>query len=214
MKTTLALLFAAIVIFPAGVFAQDRQPPSPAGPLVLERLDNGIVVTPDFKFTKLDGHTDQLLGVDAGWLQENTLFVGGGIYSLVGHTSGRELTYGGFIVGWNVPESHRFQFGVRGLVGGGTAELNTTVTVPARTIYDGGRLSDPRRTVTLPAFTQTYRVHDDVFVFEPQATFGAQLVRRVRVNVGAGYRVVGEAEALRDRVDGATVSIGLQLRLN
>jgi hypothetical protein len=215
VKRTPALLGAAIAIalVPSTARAQSQPPAGAPGPLVLERLDNGFAVTPDFKLTRLDGHTDQLLGVDAGWVQENTLFVGGGLYSLLGH-SNRELTYGGFIIGWDVPEAHRYQVGVRGLIGFGSARLDTTVAFPARVISDGGRFSDPRRAVTIPASTVTYRLHDDVFVFEPQAMFAAQLVRRVRLNVGAGYRVTGEAEALRDRVDGATISLGLQIRLN
>ena len=73
------------------------------GPLVLERLHNPFVVTPDYKITDIDGDTGQLAGAYAGRLLGNILFIGGGFYWLVDGDHGEEMRYGGLVLGWSMP---------------------------------------------------------------------------------------------------------------
>jgi opacity protein-like surface antigen len=212
MRTCLLLAALALALAPAAALAQDRQPPPAAGPLVLERIDNSFVVAPDFKLTDLDGRTGELVGATAGWRQENTLFVGGAGYWLTDNSSDRKLTYGGLVLGWTLPAEQRFQVGARGLVGVGSATLGTDLTLPVRPARD----FRPRGGPPLPidGSTRHFRLRDDFFVFEPQATFSAAVTRRVRVSLAGGYRLAGMVEALGDRLNGATGNVALEFRLN
>lgn len=51
---------------------------------------------------------------------------------------------------------------------------------------------------------------DEFVVFEPQGTVGFSVTDHILINVGAGYRAVALTDALRDRVNGPTGSIGLE----
>src|SRR5205085_11810574 len=67
----------AVALVPASALAQTANVAGNAGPLVLQRIDNGLLIAPDYKITSFDGKTGQLLGATGGWSQENTLFIGG-----------------------------------------------------------------------------------------------------------------------------------------
>src|SRR5438876_8706594 len=67
----------------------------PAGPMKVERVRSGVLVAPDFKVTRFDGRTSELLGGYGGWLSDKTFFVGAGGYWLAHGSSDRRLGYGG-----------------------------------------------------------------------------------------------------------------------
>jgi hypothetical protein len=211
---SLLVLFTALLT-PAAVLAQDRPPIVAPGSLVVERIHNTFVVTPDFKITEVDGRTGRLAGVSAGWLQEDTLFVGGAGYWLTNRSDDLELAYGGVTVGWTMPPERRLQVGARALVGLGTATLGTDFDLGmrggARTFRDGRHT-----TATSVTSIRTIRVpvREDFLVFEPQVTVGAWLTHRVGVILGAGYRVAGLVDVLDERLNGASGSISLQLKLH
>ena len=54
-------------------------------------------------------------------------------------------------------------------------------------------------------------MRDEFFVAEPEATVIVGLTRHVRVTAGAGYRLIAGARGTRDRLDGATGSVALQI---
>jgi hypothetical protein len=56
-------------------------------------------------------------------------------------------------------------------------------------------------------------VEEDFFLAEPEVTFGARLTDHLGLNIGAGYRFTGFVDNLDDRLDGASGTISLQLRL-
>jgi hypothetical protein len=205
----------AILLTPVAALAQSRPQPgtTAAGPLVLERIDNGVVLAPDVKATSFDGQIGTLLGFSGGWLQENALFIGGAGYWLVDGSHDRELGYGGLLAGWNVVATPAFTLGGRALVGWGTATLGSDVLVPVygdpRNAARNGRNLPPAGVTTI-----RYSVREDFFAFEPQAIFGAAFSRRIRLNVAAGYRFTGDDHALRDRVEGVTATVGVQFRVN
>src|SRR3954447_6836718 len=89
----------AILLTPVAALAQSRPQPgtTAAGPLVLERIDHGVVLAPDVKAPSFDGQIGTLLGFSGGWLQENALFIGGAGYWLVDGSHDRELGYGGVL---------------------------------------------------------------------------------------------------------------------
>ena len=196
-KALIAVL--VVLLLPMGAAAQTTQ-----GPLVLERLHNPFVVAPDYKITDIDGDTGQLAGAYAGKLLGDILFVGGGFYWLVDGDHGEEMRYGGLVLGWSMPAGRAVRFGARGLVGFGTATLGV----------DGQLIGQPRgrfSTRGVPGQTVRFLAHDDFFVFEPQVNATVQVIRHVGVEVGGGYRLSGATNALEDRLNGVSGSVGVQL---
>jgi len=199
------LLAIALLAVPVTAAAQGP-PRSGSGPLVVERLENQFVVAPDFKITEIDGDTGQLAGGYAGWLAEDTLLIGGAAYWLASGPDDSELAYGGLLVGWSTPAEHRIQFGARGLVGIGRAELGRDVTRFARF----GSRRGPAG--TSPATTTTRVVgRDDFFIFEPQLTLVTKLTDHLGITWAAGYRLTGYTQFADDRLRGVTGGIALQL---
>lgn len=204
MLTIARGLLAVLLLLPAGAFAQTASPP-----LVVERVDNPFVVAPDYKVTRLNRSTGQLAGAYVGRVLDDVLFIGGAGYWLVNGSRGDELAYGGVLIGWSAPERAGVRFGGRGLVGVGSATLGRDITIPGGVRAAGIRFGGPQS--RQPSGTFRLLARDDFFVFEPEVTAGASLFRHVGLNIGAGYRVTGFADALDDRVRGATGSIALQL---
>jgi len=209
------LLASVLVLIPALANAQTT-PPSRQGSqtLVVERIENHFVVAPDFKITEIDGDTGGLAGGYAGWLTEDTLFVGGAAYALADGPSGAKLTYGGLMVGWSTPAEHRIQFGARGLVGIGRGQLATDITRLAFA-GRGDRIarfgSRPGPSPQVPTqITTRLRLEDDFFLFEPQLTLLTKLNDHFGVSLGAGYRLTGYTDVLDDRLRGVTGSLAIQ----
>lgn len=222
-----------VLAFASAAYAQDAPAPPAVptqGPLVLERVHNGMVVAPDYKVTELNGDFAQLAGAYVGRVFDDHLLIGGAGYWLANGTRGTELQYGGVMVGWTTAPG-RIRFGARGLVGGGSGSL--AVSLADRL---GGRIPDPRMVtagvrdvrdiaarfgVRAPPLVPTgslpssgslpsIRVREDFFVFEPQLSAVTKVTGHLAVDVAAGYRLTSGAEVLGDRLNGATCSLGLQ----
>lgn len=213
MRLMSAMTTAALLItFP--VCAQQTPAPPTHGPLILERVESRFVVAPDYKITELDGDVAHLAGGYAGLLTDDTVFVGGALYSATNRSDDFKLTYGGLALGWNVFPAGRVQFGARGLVGLGRATLGSDVNVlrfDDRNVRFGSRSDRTDRLGTAVPATVRVLARDDFFVFEPQLTAVAKLTDHIGLQVGAGYRVTAYADRLRDRVNGPAGSIALQL---
>jgi hypothetical protein len=54
------------------------------------------------------------------------------------------------------------------------------------------------------------RVREDFFVFEPQVNALTRVTDHFAIDLAVGYRLIGMADVLGDRLDGATGSLGLQ----
>lgn len=227
--TRFSMLAAALaaLTFTSAAYAQDSPPSPPApvqGPLIIERIHNGMVVVPDYKVTELDGDVAQLAGAYVGRVIDDRLLIGGAGYWLANGGRGTELRYGGVMIGWTTAPG-RIRFGARGLVGGGSGTL--AVSLADRL---GGPIPDPRfasagvRNVSdiaarfgvrvpplIPAGSlPSFRIREDFFVFEPQLSAATKVTDHIAVDVAAGYRVTAGAEVLGDRLNGATGSLGLQ----
>ena len=207
MRTCAVLVMTLFV--PVLAAGQERAAPPPSG-VVLERIHNDFVVAPEFKVADVDGRTGTLAGVSAGLLQQDTFFVGGAGYWLTNGSDDFEMMYGGLVLGWNVRPERRVQFGAQGLLGFGSATLGTDINVLTRDGRDTrGRLD------TRVGSTRTARVgvREDFFVAEPQVTFGTKLTDHLGLSVAAGYRLTGFVDRLDDRLNGATGTVSLQIRM-
>ena len=65
------------------------------GRLMLEEIDNGWLISPDFRVTELEGETTQVAGVYGGWLMDHRFLIGAGAYWLVDGPNDTDLKYFG-----------------------------------------------------------------------------------------------------------------------
>lgn len=179
-------------------------------PLIVERIRNGFVIAPDVKVTEVDNRFATLAGGYAGWVNDDTLMIGGGGYWLANREDGFELAYGGFVTEWLTRRDRRIRFGARGLAGVGTATLSDEIdlrTLPAFARFG----SRNRSTIGAPSFTTTRRIvhQDEFFVFEPQASVLVRMTDRIGLSCGVGYRVIGDAGRFRNRLEGLSGSLAV-----
>jgi hypothetical protein len=111
-------LFSLLALFPTSLLAQTAAQPANQGPMVVQRMHSGFVVAPDVKITEVDNRTSALAGGYAGWLSDETRFVGGGAYVLTNRASDRKMAYGGLVLQWLTRADRRIGFGKKTLVGG------------------------------------------------------------------------------------------------
>ena len=175
------------------------------GPMTVERVHNGFLVAPDFKFTEVDRKSSGLAGGYAGVVFDEHIFVGGGGYVLATNTRGRDLAYGGVVLQWLSGGSDDvFGFSAKTLLGGGWTESSSVVQT----------LSGPSRYLNV-------RVEQRFFVAEPGIDALFRMTKHVRLAVGGGYRFTGSdgrgrlapysAVSGTDRLNGAVGSIALHL---
>lgn len=202
MTRVVPVLCAALTLTVAGAAQASAQSTPPAGsgagpaPMVVERVHSGFTAAPEVRFTQVDEQLKVLAGGQAGWVFDQTLMIGGAGYGLVNGERDEQLTYGGVVVEWRfLPVDSPIRFGVKGLVGGGTATQRADVAIlrarPA--IFPGRRVL----------------VRDDFAVFEPEFTLHIRLSDLVGVTAGASYRATTGAGLLEDRINGATASLAV-----
>lgn len=227
--TPLPRAFALLLLIaPAPVLAQDpaagSPPPAPASapqtrapqtaaapaaPLRIERIVNAFIVAPDYRMANLDGHLAHLAGGSAGWLTDDTFFLGGALYTVANRSDDFALTYGGVLVGWMLPAHRRVQLAAHALAGFGRATLGTDIDVPVffrvgRPVRFGSR--DPGGSLRV-------LVSDDVVVVEPQITVVGKLTDEIAVTVGGGYRAAAFTDRLEDRLNGWSGSVAIRFGL-
>ena len=209
---TVTIAIASMVAVASTAFAQT---PSPApGPLVVEKIHNGWMFSPDLRATDLDGETGALAGGYVGRITDNSWVIGGGGYFLTNRDDDFKLMYFGPVVEWLARTDRRIGFGIRGLVGGGSATLPLPITdvIDPRVLASSSRSSRRRHGgLSLVDPTAMVAVRDDFFVAEPQVNLLINLSRGQRVVFGIGYRAVGSAPLLGDALNGVSGSIAYQL---
>ena len=207
-----AMIIAALA--PAAAMAQDASEQRTAaggsqsqGPMVVERVHSGFLVAPDFKVTEVNRVTSELAGAYAGWVVDDTFFIGGGGYWLANPNRNREMAYGGLVAQWLARTDRRIGYSVKGLVGVGQATVLRSFSqiVPVRDPRDVRDVGRTFRSVDV-------RTRPNFFVAEPEADALIRLTRRLRLTVGAGYRFVAvERGGDDDGLRGAVGTVGLQI---
>ena len=208
-----AILVSVMTCFvPLSAAAQPGAASTPVtqGPMTVETIHSGFLAAPDVKITEVDRKTSELVGGYAGWVTDDTFFVGGGGYWLASpNRNDREMAYGGLVVQWLARKNSRVGFGVKGLVGGGEATLADTISVRVPEIRGvNGRVMTPAATIS-----QRVRFRDGFMIAEPEALLSLKLTKRMRLAGGVGYRFTGsERRGLGgNRLDGTTGSLALQI---
>jgi hypothetical protein len=214
--TVVSIPVVLLLLFGAGIARAQQPPPaSQSGPLVLESMQNGFVLAPDVKFTKVNGQVATLAGAYGGWLQDDQMFIGGAAYWRVDAKHDiNDLAYGGMVFGWNFDPKRPVSAGVKSLVGFGHFSQFDSSAYP---VY-----CDPRhRSVCTAApspygyghYDYGYGFHSDFFLFEPEVDVHAKITSHVRVTAGASYLFTDSPHGLDDAIHGATGSVSVQFRL-
>ena len=192
-------LGAALLAAATPVAAQTAQ--TERGPMVVERARDGLTAAPVFRFGKVDDENRVLVGGEAGWVFDQRLMVGAGGYGMVNGGPDEVIGYGGVIVAWQfLPASSPIRFGVKTLIGGGTATLPADLgTLPPGVLPGRGSVRPGTRIL----------VRDDYAVFEPEFTVTIRMSDLVHVSVGAAYRTPAGAGLLDDRLNGPTASLAV-----
>jgi hypothetical protein len=198
-----------------------QPPPTSQGPMTIERVHNGFVVSPEVKATEFDKRAFPLVGGSAGFVAQDTFFIGGGGYWLPSRRSDdRRLAYGGAIFRWYLVNSDRFGVSAGTLLGAGQATVPDTITQLVFTPpvpRTGPNVPTP--TPQPRSITTTVRLQDAFVVAEPEVTARIGVAEHVRLTFGAGYRFAGtdwrrnrgfDGDSSR-RLSGATATFGVQI---
>ena len=207
------MILASVLLFATSAFAQQPPPPS-TGPLIVEQIQNGWLFAPDVRATDLNGETGALAGGYLGHITDRTWVIGAGGYFLTNRDDDFKMAYGGPVFEWLIRADRKIGFGVRTLVGAGTATLPRSVTdfIDPRVL--AGAATDRRGSrSTIRQFdpTATFAVRDDFFVAEPQVNVMWNLSAGQRLVFGLGYRAVGNAPLLGDDLKGLSGSLSFQI---
>ena len=207
------IVFGSVLLFAGTASAQQQSPPSSTGPLVVEQIQSGWLFSPDVRAADLGGETGALAGGYLGHITDRTWVVGAGGYFLTNRDDDFKMAYGGPVVEWLIRSDRKIGFGVRTLVGAGTATLPRLASdfIDPRRLASS-RLPRERQTgLRLIDANATIPVRDDFFVAEPQVNVMWNMSAGQRLVFGLGYRVVGSAPLLDDQLNGLSGSVSFQI---
>jgi hypothetical protein len=197
-------------------FAQDQTTPAPStGKLVVEQIQSGWLFAPDVRAADLNGRTGALAGGYIGRITDRQWIIGAGGYFLTNRDDHFKMAYGGPVFEWLIRSDRKIGFGVRTLLGAGTATLPFKLAdlVDPRILQAGPRIT--RNTRTNPTLGLvpdiTVGASDDFFIAEPQANVTVNLSQGQRIVFGLGYRAVAQAPVIGDELKGLSGSVSFQI---
>lgn len=160
----------SLLAFFGAVSAQDEQ-------LISDKIESGGFGGPVWKVTQLNGETTFLSGGRGGWIINHTFVIGGGGYgTMMDVGTGLILTKPGY------DEKLYLKMEYSGLELEYIHRSNKVVHWTVQTLIGGGRLEirehDPDRTFA----------KDNFFVADANANAEINVLKWMRVNIGAGYR--------------------------
>lgn len=197
----------------AKAFAQ-QAPPSTPDRLVVEEIQKGWLFAPDARVTDLGGKAGALAGGYIGHITDRAWAVGAGAYFLTNRDDDFKLAYGGPVFEWLVRADRTIGFGVRAIVGIGTATLPRAIgdfVDPRVLASSGSGRRGSRDSLRILDPTATVAINDDFFVAEPQVNMMWNLSAGQRLVFGVGYRKVGNAPLLGDELNGVSGSVAFQI---
>jgi hypothetical protein len=174
------------------------------GPLVLEPIRPSTVVAIDAQATDVNGSIGTLAGGYVGRVLDESLFIGGAGYGLTTRVGGVQFGYGGVVLGLQSSAKQAVSVGVKTLVGFGEASVDQNVAF-ALPMHDPGHWPP-----SLSPSNVTFRYHSSFTIAEPEVFLQMRVSPRVQVNLGAGYRAIGDANGLESAIRGATAHAALQ----
>jgi len=204
MNTCTLLIAAGVTLAPLTAAAQSAPAATPQGPMTIDRIHNEWVAAPEYRVTDIDGETGQIVGVSGGRVFDSVLLLGAGGYWMVDASRGTDMGYGGLVVEWRQRTNHFIGYGLGTLAGFGSATREVTVSTPAHgNLRDGGRNG--------ATLNQRLRFDSDFFIVEPEADLIFNLSPRLHLHTGVGYRATTADTRGASSLDGATLTLRLQV---
>lgn len=197
--------------------APSAPPALPSG-LTIERVEQGVVFAPDARITEVNGETAALVGGYVGWMTDRTWLLGAGGFWLANQDDDLQMAYGGLVAEWRARGHERIAFGVKSLIGGGRAQLGSTVgeyfgpnvSLPSHLIFRrSGHRGGGNTSLRIPDDTAIL-VREYFFVVEPEANIVWHFAEWARLNLGVGYRITAGAGPLDDELRGVSASVAVQ----
>ena len=224
---TMRIFLATVMLLSISVLAS-AQGSARTETLLKGDVDTGFLFAPDFKFTDVNGDFASLVGGYGGWVIDKKFLIGGGVYTLANGSGADGMTYGGGVFEYFINQGSLVNVSVRGLVGGGNATLDSGFRSFGRELGRGGfplnipgfggRGNVPGFPNDLGRrFSEEFDIDDifaaetSFFVAEPQIDVVLNISEKFRFSVGGGYRFIGGAGRLQDRLDGFTANIALKM---
>jgi hypothetical protein len=206
---------ALALSFGSAAFAQDQSTPAPSNSkLIVEEVQSGWVFNPDARAADLNGKTGALAGGYIGHISDSRWIVGAGGYYLANRDDHFKMAYAGPVFEWLIRSDRKIGFGVRTLIGAGTATLPFSVSdlIDPRVLPAAARFARDVRVGTFLDLDlqRTVGVHDEFFVAEPQANVTLNLSQGQRIVFGLGYRAVANSR-LSDELSGVSGSVSFQI---
>jgi hypothetical protein len=194
------------------------------GPLVLKPIKPAGLLAIDAKVTQINGGTGTLAGAYGGRLFDDALLIGAGGYGLTKQVGGVNMGYGGFLVGWQTNGNQGFSVGIKGLLGGGQATVPisgvTFVPVayyppclPGLPPAGSGPCGISSSSIQPTVRPISYRYSTNFLIAEPQLDVILGTKSRVRLDIGAGYRAIGQSGGVDRQLRGATGSVSIQFKI-
>jgi hypothetical protein len=202
------VVLGTLLLLPRLSSAQ-QDPVPPASSLRIETIKTRFLVAPDIRFGEVNDRAATLAGFYAGWLNDHTLFIGGGGYWLANRDDDFKVAYGGPIIGLMAHGDRKLAFGARTLVGFGNATLSDTLGAFVDEEIRFGNVRNPRGGRAFNA-SSLVAVEDNFFIIEPQANALWKITDWLGVDAGVGYRLIAGSDLLDDRLRGLSGSIALQ----
>ena len=208
-RTLTALAITCAVSAAAAAQGANAVEQGAQGSMTVEQVRDGFAIAPDVRVTRLDGSSRTLAGAYGGWVFDDTLLVGAGGYWLTDASSNRKFAYGGAVLEWRQhPALGPIAFGIRGLAGYGQATMTSTVSLLNDDGYGPIGRMPPATTTTVT--TALVRFDQGFFVVEPQAELVVSLARWARLTCSLGYRAIGDANGMANRLRGASGGVALE----
>jgi hypothetical protein len=212
-RFVLAAAACAALLLPAPGSAQT--PAATPGPLRIEPLDSGFIVTPEARFGDINGDFATFAGAHAGWVTDHKLLIGGAGYWLANRDDDFKMQYFGGLARWTLGSQRPLGVSFGALAGFGDATMGRPYgdlfgtrggALPSRDGHRdvGGRFGSPINSAAV------VRVSDSFFIAEPQIDALWRITSWMRLDAGVGYRVIGGAELLGDQLRGVSGSIGVR----
>jgi hypothetical protein len=213
------VLAAAATVFAAPAVAQ---PPDDAGrAFSVEEIDDGWVVTPDFRLTEVDDELAAAVGVYGGYQLDRRLLIGAGAYWLEGDRT--DLSYFGPLIEWSTKTGGPFDVSVGALVGVGSATRYVSFGDPFDTRF--GNRGDLDALSFLPRGGRPFGrgaghrfgrgfggYYDEFAVAEPRVSFLTRATDWLGIDVGVGYRATNSdfGDGDGNSLNGASFSVGVR----
>ena len=209
-----AVLAAAV---PTVADAQSDPAQVSSSGLQISQVRSGLVAAPDIRVTKVNGKQATLAGGYLGWLTDKRLLIGGAGYVLANRADDFRMQYGGGLVRWTFFADRPVAISTGVFAGFGTAtiarpygDLFDLPTAPAASAPAGRGPNGRIRFGTSPSADTPVRIHDDFTMAEPQLNIVWSITPWLRLDAGAGYRFIGNADLTEQQLRGPSGSLALQ----